>query len=488
MKPNKTEQTLPPAVDGVFRDSGGELIISFGGRFNSRQDENPLGSRDRVLVFQPGRDPGKGQGNGQVRFFSDINTFNQAVVEHFVHGDFEKARVDLSPEDRNRFPDETTAFLQVITGAQVRRGVIDRTNREKGFLFLNNLTANFRHILESPLITSIRRPRPRPALVVGSGPGLEKNIHLIPQLEGRAFILSASSSYRPLLKAGIRPDLVVLLEGVDTSDYIRAEPHPGAVLTLASACHPNHFKPAGYHRTVFHTTPGAAHLFGAATCVPQAGTAGSAAFTLGLMFGLDPLILIGQDQAYGPHSLHARSAPGVDESAPMAEGLTVAGVGGRDVATHSGFASSLHWYAESVQYLREKGAGPDVINATESGAHIPGVPDIPLQRIVDRFSDLQPERMEPADLLAGAARPDIEEVHGNLLVCGRLVEQVMSIHERAPEQTEGILQECRQVHPFLADCLASLRKGSDAATTTGVLRRINGKIAMMREMVENHDR
>ncbi|MEA2754528.1 MAG: hypothetical protein QOJ54_817 [Aliidongia sp.] len=51
-----------------------------------------------------------------------------------------------------------------------------------------------------------------PAIIVGSGPSLDKSIEILKGLRDHAIIFSCGSSLRPLLKAGIRPDFHCELE------------------------------------------------------------------------------------------------------------------------------------------------------------------------------------------------------------------------------------------------------------------------------------
>jgi hypothetical protein len=56
-----------------------------------------------------------------------------------------------------------------------------------------------------------------PALIIGSGPSLDKSIETIRALAHKAILFSCGSSLRPLLKAGIRPDFHCELENTDTA-------------------------------------------------------------------------------------------------------------------------------------------------------------------------------------------------------------------------------------------------------------------------------
>jgi hypothetical protein len=58
-----------------------------------------------------------------------------------------------------------------------------------------------------------------PALIIGSGPSLDKSIEIIRALQDKAVLFSCGSSLRPLLKAGIRPDFHCELENTDTAFF-----------------------------------------------------------------------------------------------------------------------------------------------------------------------------------------------------------------------------------------------------------------------------
>lgn len=73
-----------------------------------------------------------------------------------------------------------------------------------------------------------------PALIVGAGPSLEKNIHLLGSIQGRAAVIAVDTALMPLVSAGVSPALTVMLdpqpdvarffEGVNTSRKILVAP------------------------------------------------------------------------------------------------------------------------------------------------------------------------------------------------------------------------------------------------------------------------
>jgi hypothetical protein len=277
---------------------------------------------------------------------------------------------------------------------------------------------------------------------------------------------------------GVRPDMVVVLESDDTSEYLVADADsPGRLLASASVSHPAHFGVKGFLQTSFHLTPGAAFMFDSEEYAPQAGTAGSAAFVLGLMLGLNPLILVGQDMAFAPDRIHAVGTPG--EEAIAEQGFyTVTSVDGSQVRTHSAFASSLHWYAESVKYIRRRDPDRLVINANESGARIPGAVEASLKEVVGHLRT----RRSPESLAAAwpkLPRPDLAAVRANIDQCLSLVRGLAALRRRQPETADRELALCREKHPFLKESLANLTLGGENVWEAA--RELDNFITIMKE-------
>ncbi|MDY6852787.1 MAG: 6-hydroxymethylpterin diphosphokinase MptE-like protein, partial [Thermodesulfobacteriota bacterium] len=276
-----------------------------------------------------------GTGPDRLTIVRDWPSLNYLLTQEIVHGNNPDPAVFKHPEYQILFPKESEAFAGIINGARVRRAVMDKTIQEKGGLFLDNLADNLPDIMNLPLLTELQGRLPsRPGFIVGAGPGLEKNGDLLRNLDGRGLILAAASAWKPLLDKGVRPDMLAVVEAEDTSRFLRlAEPDPKALLALASTAHPEHFNVPGFNQSVYHLSQGAAYILGAETFAPQAGTAGTAAFTIGLLWGLNPLILIGQDQAFASDRLHVQGSPSPNPTPDEVTTFSVTGTGGDKVQT-----------------------------------------------------------------------------------------------------------------------------------------------------------
>ncbi|MEW6263520.1 MAG: 6-hydroxymethylpterin diphosphokinase MptE-like protein [Thermodesulfobacteriota bacterium] len=433
-------------------------------------------ARTDVLDFGPDR----------LNWLEDLDNLGWLVTREIVRGDAGQTVALISPGYKEAFPREADLFSQIISEARIWRAVIEKTAREKNPLFLANLLTNLPTVMKLPCLAGLsHRLTGWPGFIVGSGPSLEKNGHLLRRLEGRGLILAAGSAYRPLLDMGVRPDMVVILEAEDTSHFLGLGPASAdVVLALASAAHPHHFQVQGFTLASFHLTRGASFLFGSPDHVPQGGTSGSAAFTLGLLLGLNPLVLLGQDQAFPYGRVHLPGTPGDVPLTPDMTAFSVRGSDGTAVNTHSGFIASLHWFAESINFLKKADPARVVLNASETGAHIPGVPDASLNQVIDALTRSSGGVPRLTDLLVHIAPPEPDQVRRRLDQTGEMIAKLSFIHRRAPDQAGPALAECRAVNPLLDEILFGLDKTASTSQTTTAFEEAEKTILAMLEALD----
>lgn len=145
-----------------------------------------------------------------------------------------------------------------------------------------------------------------PAVLVGIGPSLEKEIKALSAVRNRALIIVTDAALRTLVARGIHPDLVVTLdakaeqhtiwESVDTSEY---------TLIANSCTHPDtiqnwkgpilFFNMFGEDEFARHLLP---NIFPHLGRIANVGTVGNTAIMLANGMGCAPLILVGMDFCY----------------------------------------------------------------------------------------------------------------------------------------------------------------------------------------------
>ncbi len=247
----------------------------------------------------------------------------------------------------------------------------------------------------------------RPGVVVATGPSLDKNYHLLHELQDRAVIACADASLRFLLNEGIKPHFATALERTPTTVpfFKKLDPdlckdtYQVAVPVVVPEVYSEYPGPkALMYRPYLHfqwleNDKGTA--FTGTSCANMA-------FKLLELLGCDPIILVGQDLSYGEDdSTHSRAAPWgkVHEPEQRAINPTIRVRGNYKEWVYTRPA----WETMRLAYVRDvAGYGGTVINATEGGAYIDGTLVMPLREAIDRYT--------------GSEFPVLDEIRANLRV------------------------------------------------------------------------
>lgn len=188
------------------------------------------------------------------------------------------------------------------------------TNAFLSRMWEENYKRNLPYIPKTPGVAGLKnRFAGLPAIVVGAGPSLDRNIRFLPLAVGKAVIISCDTALKILLRHGVVPDIVAnldpqlsivnFLDGVDTRNIALVAPTiTNPALRENWKGHfffYNKFAPdiplltqiAQTHREIGTLTPG--------------GTVLSVAFDLAFKSGADPIAFIGQDLGYTAQKAYA---------------------------------------------------------------------------------------------------------------------------------------------------------------------------------------
>ena len=301
---------------------------------------------------------------------SDEKGLVEALGRHLVYSSKRRVALFSPPAYEQVFPDIVDLARTLVNQSLARSRSDAATRILKTGDWLDNIAENIVFWPTFPDATLLQGALTgSPALVVGAGPSLDQSLDDVAEISERALVLSAASALLPLKKAGISPHVTVALEAKDESRQFEGVDHSRTLLAAASAGHPNHFLKWSGPKSVFHLQPWIASWSGMGTALPSGGHVTSAAFSLALLWGCDPVILIGQDLAYTHGRIHAAGRPGGEDEA-RDETVRVPAIGGGTVQTSPIMLSYLLWYEESASSLEKSGC--TVYNSTAAGALIPG--------------------------------------------------------------------------------------------------------------------
>jgi len=316
----------------------------------------------------------------------------------------------LTPQATNRF----TAVMQQV--AQQQRDFL-KPLFDLSPLWAYNGIRNFAHIAQNPMLGDFAEVfQGVPLIVVGAGPSLAKNIDVLHRAKGKAIVLAVNRTLRSLDNAGLVPDLTIALEPRDVRsqfDGVDLERIP-AVL-LATTVDRNLYELEGARFISYYGQLGVdGWMFDEVDQRHEAeslGTVSHAAFSLGIQWGCEPIILVGQDLSFPGGSYYHKDGADGDtqavfdeetqkwrlegyspaiahtlkgEDGKLFDGVEVPGYHGGLVPTSASFAQYRAWFEnKALRWQDER----QMFNCTEGGANIGGMQNRTLAEVVDALPD-----------------------------------------------------------------------------------------------------
>ncbi|MCY9692360.1 motility associated factor glycosyltransferase family protein [Paenibacillus alginolyticus] len=283
-----------------------------------------------------------------------------------------------------------------------RQGLITLlgNSAEDTLLGLKNTVNNIENVINSyPLDLMKERLSKIPAVCVAAGPSLEKNISVLKQMKDHVVVIAVDTIAERLRKEGIVPNFVCSMErgeevyesfykgktfdektiliGLSLLDprIIREFEGGKSVVSPAQMPFDNWLKDSFSNLTFLDSGHSAAHLN----------------YSLAVHLGCDPIILVGQDLAYGSvGSTHAKGTYDENEYIKQRSDLnqfhekemkfSVPGFYGGEVLTNRWWVLFRQWFEENIPKHPNKG-----INATEGGAFIKGAEHLSLIDVFNHY-------------------------------------------------------------------------------------------------------
>lgn len=376
-------------------------------------------------------------------------------------------------------PGEVDELLRLLEVSLINR----TTAAQSGQLWLTHAMENLAALAKHEGVECLRGAASGcPAVLVSPGPSLAKNIAQLAALHDRAVIIAHNRSLKPLREAGVVPHFVLVTDPLDLCYQLDNGSLDGVgAFVIDLIAHPRVVAlPAG--RKVFYTSIAeiSEAFLAPAGISAQLGSGGSVAtlaLSLAVALGADPIVLCGQDLALAGDSYYIPTAPdgqtkvqvhgelGTFQNSGAALMDTmhatgrlqvgassvqkfhpVPGWGGGEVLTSVQFDTYRKWFARIADDLRGK---VQLVNATEGGAHIPGMEHIPLATASRRW----------------ARTPQMDAFGARLRASGSLKQQRGGLLAHL-ELTLRRLNE-------MAERLTRARKALKEARNTGFLERLD---------------
>ena len=358
---------------------------------------------------------------------------------------------------------------EIVRAGLAARNASQNTIDRFGAQWLRQGLANLPAIARHPSIDTLRGAFAGQAcVIVAPGPSLDRNVHLLRELSGRALILTCTHAVRALEAAGVTPDLIMAADAGNMALHLRdTHPERAAGLVLSATAQPSLYELPAQRFVTFASNSEvddwAYAAVGDRAGLETGGSVSCSALSFALQAGCDRIAFVGQDLAFTGERYYAeRSLDGAalvrkgdngkfrlerfrayEENAQAQSELTraeevhrVPGWGGGTVETSSSFLLFLQWFERLMPTVD---ASQRVYNCTEGGAHIAGMRHAPLAEVLPDFArapldvgavlDAAQARIDPS-ARARAVRTQLqrmqrglEKSHDLAQRCARLVRQ-----------------------------------------------------------------
>ena len=353
---------------------------------------------------------------------------------------------------------------------------------------INHTTAHIPDMIESiPLknIINQRTKKTKTAIIVSTGPSLNKQLELLKQVQNHATIISVDSSY-PILKAhGIKPDYVTSIERVKwTSEFFNSEPSEfdkDIIFLTATLTHPTTVKylkgrnSAYILRTLPYELGFEDDDFG---YIAPGQSAAHLSFDIAVALEHERIIFIGQDLAYGEgRSSHAKGHIFSGNSDKKKESKYTIAYGGEGMAeTMEVWNLFREFFEHIIAITQSKNQNLLIYNCTEDGARIAGTIEKSFKAVLEEvFDEIKPSMPLPAKLNKAQQKAKLQKYKEH-------IQKIMAFGKDLQDKCEKLFLElAKQVE--LAKKLKE--QGKDEQIDFGSLQKISAKLDKIKECFEN---
>ena len=313
-----------------------------------------------------------------------------------------------------RYTSDMSLINENMTKAFMQRLRIAGNDGTDSMIGVNHTTLHIPDMLEAIPLSHIKKQRgkkTKTAIIVSTGPSLDKQLELLGIAQSHATIISVDASYSILKAHGIKPDFVTTMERCpETSEFFNSPvsafddeiifcattlTHPNTVRYLKGRNSSYIFRLLAYEKGFDDKD------FGYLCAGPSAA---HFAFDLATYLEHEKIIFIGQDLAYGKNrSTHAtgHTAKEAAELDKLADTEYAPAYGGDGMVETMMTWNYFRQYFESdIVKIKSLYENLQIYNCTEGGARIAGTIEVPFKEILEKevLTEIKPHFSLPNKL------------------------------------------------------------------------------------------
>ncbi|MBC2400058.1 motility associated factor glycosyltransferase family protein [Clostridium tetanomorphum] len=260
-------------------------------------------------------------------------------------------------------------------------------------LGIKNRFDNIPRYIRNPGLNDLKKEfgdvyKNKPAIIIASGPSLNKNIHFLKQAKGKALLLACDGSMASLKKNNIVPDAVGSVERVYKTyeAFYKGKQFDDNIVLTAPAVVKKEI-PDTFENKILSFFKDEAYARWFNDAILDKGNVWCGASVAQMLFGLahelgcNPIILVGQDLAYSETGVsHVEEAEVKEQVSLEKVEVYVEGINGEKLPSTYIWQKFLVIYEEALRATDRK-----IIDATEGGALIRGSEIKTLKETIEQY-------------------------------------------------------------------------------------------------------
>ncbi|MFV0504504.1 MAG: motility associated factor glycosyltransferase family protein [Lachnospirales bacterium] len=325
-----------------------------------------------------------------IHIVKEINDFLEEVELSVNLIDSTEFTFIVSPAYVKVYPEDVKLFYETKKKCYDNAYGSFLTMMTEGVKWSATYLKNIDEILDSHLFINYKKEMVgKPVIIVGAGPSLNKNVHLLKEAKKSCYIICCNTAYKKLREIGIEPDFVAALDPNDSLATPYLETGIDAPLMYFEQAN-NSLVKLGKRKFLYTSTTDMfkdilpidkSELFESnGPCII------SNAVGMCSSYRMNPIILIGQDMAYTGGKNHAdgtgKDCKGIYEALKNKKAYEVVGQDGNMIESSKIFSRTIKIIEKYVEKYKET----TFINATEGGANVKGFKNMALKDVINEYN------------------------------------------------------------------------------------------------------
>ncbi len=371
---------------------------------------------------------------------------NHGILLNFLEQRATDIQAQVLPGYQEIFRERISEFQKLLKDSISFLITNFATLHQTGELWAKNAVLNLPTVLSSPGIKHFfGRFAGVPAVIVNSGPSLEKNIQLLPAIKNRALIICSGSSIRAMRKHGVSPHILLAYDG----NLANQEIYSGIDLQGIMLCFNHRF----YQPALQSFTGPKIHMRLLSERFTELITAKSgydygdiyggftvahSSLDLAFRLGCDPIIITGQDLAFTNDKRYADGQAAtaqvfIDRSKLPPGGFITKDLNGREIVTDKMFEKMRRLMEQQIEVNYH--GKVSIINATEGGVPIAGTINRSLADVIEEYCR---EERGISQRLTGLYQTGQREIQKCKAKMGQIPSEIEKMTARALAGLEGL--------------------------------------------------